>query len=113
MKIGRVFPDLLTGLGTAASVEEGLALTLRRLVRLTGARAGALTYQPPRGERVTVTAGPRRFAASIKEGKGEPSKGIKTRIPLGAPRRALGALTLVARGRAGVTLPSGFGRELG
>ncbi|HET7342425.1 MAG TPA: hypothetical protein VFL90_13270, partial [Methylomirabilota bacterium] len=63
MKIGRVFPDLLTGLGTAHSVQEGLLLTLRRLVRLTGAEAGALTYQPPRGPRLAVTAGPRAALA--------------------------------------------------
>ena len=42
MKNGRVFSDLLTVLGTAASLEQGLALTLRRLVRLGGATAGAL-----------------------------------------------------------------------
>src|SRR5204863_8950397 len=56
MKIGRVFPDLLRGLGTAASVEDGLRLTLRRLVRLTGADGGALRFQPPRGRALTVVA---------------------------------------------------------
>ena len=49
MKIGHVFPDLLRGLGTAASVEDGLRLMVRRLVRLTGAEGGALRFQPPRG----------------------------------------------------------------
>jgi len=49
MKIGRVFPDLLTPLATADSVAEALAQTLARLVRLAGADAGALAFRPARG----------------------------------------------------------------
>src|SRR2546428_519648 len=41
MTIGRAFPDLLTPLSSAASVEEGLAQTLGRLVERTGAAARA------------------------------------------------------------------------
>ena len=116
MKTGRVFPDLLTGLGSAASVEEALALTLRRLLRLTGAEAGALTYRPPRGERVAVTAGARWARALLGRADGGRSipKGVRaSRTRLGAPRRDVGELTLAARGRAGVALPGPFGRELG
>ncbi len=64
MKIGRVFPDLLTPLGTAGSVEEGLVRTLSRLVRLTGSSAGALVFRPPRAAPVVVTAGTRRLSAA-------------------------------------------------
>ena len=47
MKIGRVFPDLLTPLTRAASVEEGIERALTRLVGLTGATGGALLFRPP------------------------------------------------------------------
>ena len=50
MKIGRVFPDLLTPLGAAASIEDGLTLTLKRLLALTDAVAGALAFRPPSDE---------------------------------------------------------------
>ena len=46
MKIGRLFPDLLTTLGRAASPEAGFAFTLRRLVALSGATAGGLVFRP-------------------------------------------------------------------
>src|SRR5712691_6465363 len=65
MTIGRVFPDLLTPLSSAASVEEGLAQTLRRLVELTGAAAGALVFTPPREAPIVVTAGGRRPPAEL------------------------------------------------
>jgi two-component system, NtrC family, sensor kinase len=129
MKIGRVFPDLLRGLGTAASVEDGLRLTVRRLVRLTGADGGALRFQPPRGAPLSVTAtgrggpaleaglrallthdGPRRPAAR------EPgARAVVRRATLGAPGRPVGELVLSgpARGLRRLTLPPGFGRELG
>jgi hypothetical protein len=42
VKPGRVFSELITVLGTAASLEQGLALTLSRLVRWGGASAGVL-----------------------------------------------------------------------
>ena len=56
MKIGRVFLDLLSPLSADIPFEEGLTRTLRRLVRITGAAAGLLAFQPPRGHLVTVTA---------------------------------------------------------
>ena len=46
VKIGRLFPDLLATLGGAASSEAGFARTLKRLVALSGARAGALRFRP-------------------------------------------------------------------
>jgi GAF domain-containing protein/nitrogen-specific signal transduction histidine kinase len=66
MKIGRVFPDLLTPLGSAASIEDGLARTLRRLVKLTGASAAALVYRPPRERPIVVTAGARALSPSLQ-----------------------------------------------
>src|SRR2546428_10372077 len=60
MTIGRAFPDLLTPLSSAASVEEGLAQTLDRLVERTGAAAGALVFTPPHEAPIVVTAGGRR-----------------------------------------------------
>ena len=42
MKIAHVVADLLTSLSTATSVQSGLDLALRRLLRLSGADAGAL-----------------------------------------------------------------------
>src|SRR5688500_20357008 len=56
MKIGGVFPDLLTPLGAADSIEEGLSRTLRRLVALTGARAAALAFRPERERPIVVTS---------------------------------------------------------
>ncbi|MBI1735547.1 MAG: GAF domain-containing protein [Candidatus Rokubacteria bacterium] len=138
MKIGRVFPDLLTPLGAAASIDDGLARTLRRLVALTGARAGALVFRPPRDRRIVVTAGAKdaglrawlvarmdRVPARPRVGSVEMPggrSGILLSVPLGAPRRPVGHLLLVApargaraRGRrlARTTLPAGFPRELG
>src|SRR3989442_7721350 len=57
MTIGRAFPDLLTPLSSAASVEEGLAQTLGRLVELTGAAAGAPGFTPPHEAANRATAG--------------------------------------------------------
>src|SRR3990172_7136206 len=62
MKIGRVFPDLLTPLTTAASVEGGLRRALVRLVGLPGAAGGALLSRPPREAPLVVTAGAGRLA---------------------------------------------------
>ena len=44
MKIGRLFPDLLATLGRASSPEIGVARGIKRLVTLTGASAGRLTF---------------------------------------------------------------------
>src|SRR2546428_3581435 len=66
MTIGRAFPDLLTPLSSAASVEEGLAQTLDRLVERTGAAAGALVFTPPHEAPIVVTAGGRRPPAELR-----------------------------------------------
>jgi hypothetical protein len=131
MTPARVVPDLLTPLATAASLGEGLGLTLRRLVRLTGASAGALSFRPPRGEPIAVTvgapdgadgalralvsepaAGARRAAGLL--GRGRRERTAVRRLALGAPPRPVGALALVGRPRTlrRVALPGGFGREL-
>ena len=132
MKIGRVFPDLLRGLGTAASVEDGLRLTVRRLVKLTRADGGALRFQPPRGRALVVVVTRREDAAlearlralvtGVREGahraaptrEGGP-RALVRRVGLGAPRRPVGDLALGGSPRAlrRLTLPGGFGRELG
>src|SRR2546428_8493198 len=65
MTIGRAFPDLLTPLSSAASVEEGLAQTLDRLVERTGAAAGALVFTLPHEAPIVVTAGGRRLPAEL------------------------------------------------
>src|SRR2546429_5079064 len=68
MTIGRAFPDLLTPLSSAASVEEGLAQTLDRLVERTGAAAGALVFTPPHEAPIVVTAGGRRPPPELRAG---------------------------------------------
>jgi len=127
-----VSPDVLTPLATAVTLEEGLRLTLRRLVRLTGASAGALAFRPPRGEPVVVlaggpggataalrelvsgtAAGARRAAAVLAHGRRE--RLTVRRWSLGTVVQPRGALALVGRGRPQrpLALPDGFGRELG
>src|SRR6266403_1335373 len=102
------FADLLTPLVGAPSIEEGLARTLRRVVALTGAAAGAVVFSPPYAKPIAATAGPRHLTR-------DPSGRHVVQIPLGASTRPVGRLTLVGRGRAlrRAALPPGFGRELG
>src|SRR3989442_14956011 len=106
MTIGGAFPDLLTPLSSAASVEEGLAQTLGRLVELTGAAAGALVFTPPHEAPIVVTAGGRRPPAELgawlrAEGqtpaggggvppRGPPRGGRGGGAPPGAPPRRAG-----------------------
>src|SRR5262245_66611683 len=67
MKIAHVVADLLTSLSTATSVPAGLDVALQRLLRLSGAEAGALEFDPPRGEPVVVVAaGPRGLSPEIE-----------------------------------------------
>src|SRR5262245_59417276 len=67
MKIAHVVADLLTALSTATSVPAGLDVALQRLLRLSGAEAGALEFDPPRGEPVVVVAaGPRGLAPELE-----------------------------------------------
>jgi len=102
------FADLLTPLVGAPSIEEGLARTLRRVVALTGAAAGAVVFSPPHAKPIAATAGPRHLTRDA-------SGRHVVQIPLGASTRPVGRLTLVGRGRAltRAALPPGFGRELG
>lgn len=113
MKIRRPFPDLLTPLGTAASVEAGLARTLRRLVALTGASAGALAFRPPRRAPIVVTHRSHRRAPSgaalrdlvavaMPRGARVTGRGrdVVMSMPLGAPAHPVGALALVGAPRA-------------
>jgi GAF domain len=58
MRPERVFLDLLTPLGAAATIEDGLALTLRRLLVRTDTVAGALAFRPPSAG--LAANGPRR-----------------------------------------------------
>jgi len=133
VKIGRVFLDLLTPLGTAVSMEEGLALTLRHIVDLTGALGGALAFRPPRGQPVVVIrdrALPRPGRDWLGAATRVPGRGtwlgptprrdrgprlVGLRVPLGSGRKAVGELILVGHPRAlgRSTLPGGFARELG
>ena len=59
MRKGRVFLDLLTPLDADISIDEGLRRMLRRLVRITCAKAGLLVFDPPRASRLMVTASTR------------------------------------------------------
>jgi two-component system, NtrC family, sensor kinase len=132
MKIGSVFPDLLTPLDTTASLDDTLARALRRLVRLTGATAGALVFRPQRQPAVSavvaasrplrewvtrvVVAGPPRSARvrPLKADGGRPAT-VLLETPLGLPRAPVGALALLGpRSRLrSDALPRAFPRELG
>jgi GAF domain-containing protein len=133
--IGNASADLLAPLTAAASLEEGLARALARLVEATGAQAGALVVRPPRDEAVVVTAGARRLPRGLRTWlvatAKTPARALAVarvappgwrrgraaallRAPLGGPRRAAGELLLL--GRPGTltraTLPRGLQREL-
>ena len=60
MKIGRLFPDLLATLGHVVSSEAGFTRTLKQLVTLSGARAGALRLRPLDAAAIDVVVGARR-----------------------------------------------------
>ena len=138
MKIGRLFPDLLATLGGATSTEAGFAGTLKRLVALSGARAGAMRFRPSDGAPIDVVVGARRGSALDRwlRARLEPSRrGVRLEKPeempagargrdvvvlaaaLGAPARPLGGLVLLgpagARGLTRQTLPPTFPREFG
>jgi PAS domain S-box-containing protein len=125
----RAVPDLLTPLATAASLDEGLGVTLRLLVRVTGATAGAVGFRPPRGEPIVQVhgagseteevlralvsgSGPALRRAAVVLGRG--TRVVVRRLVLGGPRRPVGALVLVGSPRAlrRLALPPGFGRAL-
>ncbi|HVG79688.1 MAG TPA: GAF domain-containing protein [Patescibacteria group bacterium] len=129
MKIAHVVADLLTSLSTATSVQSGLDLALRRLLRLSGADAGALEFDPPRGEPIVVVAGGarglsdeleaillnvvspvaspdgavtdrrRRRAAGSSRGARARPGAMVRRIALGPTRRPVGRLVLIGSAR--------------
>jgi signal transduction histidine kinase/putative methionine-R-sulfoxide reductase with GAF domain len=119
----RVFPDLLRPMSTAASLEAGLARTLRRIVRLTGAAGGALVFRPPRREPVAVTvagsvAPPvRDWLAALAAGRGPRRPDVAgaraLRLALGAPPHPVGELVLIGGRRRAPQVPPDFPRELG
>ncbi|PYM90898.1 MAG: hypothetical protein DME04_21145 [Candidatus Rokuibacteriota bacterium] len=136
MRLGRASSDLLTPISTAASVEEGLAVTLGRVVRLSGAVAGALAFRPRREQPIVVVGGARRTPAALRRWlatlaatparrarrsrvvppgapRGRPTALL--RMPLGAPGRRVGELVLLGRpGRPRpAPLPGPVSRELG
>jgi signal transduction histidine kinase len=136
MKIGSVFPDLLTPLETTASIDDKLARTLRRVVKLTGATGGALVFRPRRQPPVHASVGAPRPPAVLRDWLARALTGVSPRslrvrpvpgdggrrsqaalleAPLGPPGAPVGALALVgpaSRLRGGV-LPRAFPRELG
>src|SRR6266545_1637985 len=80
MKIGRLFSDLLAALGRSASPETGFALALKRLIALTGARAGALRFEPGRGAVLDMIVGARKaspLAGWLTARLDEPTRGIR------------------------------------
>jgi PAS domain S-box-containing protein len=132
MKIGSVFPDLVTPLDPSASIEDTLARALRRVVKLTGAAAGALVFRPQGRSPIGVTAGPaRRLADWLERARvAAPPRGLRVRpltgaaarrgailleAPLGPPRSPVGALALIgpASWRRRAVFPRAFPRELG
>ena len=131
MKIGSVFPDLLTPLDAAASIDDTLVRTLRRVVKLTGATAGALVFRPPRQQPLGVGVGaPRRLANWLARAGTAPPRSLRVRpakgdgarwgtvlleTPLGPPRSPLGALALTGPSSwlRRTVFPAAFPRELG
>jgi two-component system, NtrC family, sensor kinase len=136
VKSGRELRDLTTPIFAAPTVAEGLSTTLRRLVGLTGAMAGALAFRPPALEPVVVTAGARRSPAALRQWlrtlaatpvvrqqltrvipPGAPPSGTAAllRRPLGAASRRVGELVLLGRvGRlTSAALPADLSDELG
>jgi two-component system, NtrC family, sensor kinase len=139
MKIGRFFSDLLAALGRSASPETGFALALKRLVALTGARAGALRFEPGRGSALDMIVGARKdspLAGWLIARLGEPTRGIRLRrlgepppgwsgrqpavllrATLGDAASPAGRFVLIGpggrRGLGATTIPAGFPREFG
>src|SRR6266542_1433486 len=139
MKIGRLFSDLLAALGRSASPETGFALALKRLIALTGARAGALRFEPGRGAVLDMIVGARKaspLAGWLTARLDEPTRGIRLsrlgepppgwsgrqlavllRTTLGDAASPAGSLVLIGpggrRGLCASTIPAGFPREFG
>jgi two-component system NtrC family sensor kinase len=119
----RVFPDLLRPLSAAASLEVGLARTLRRIVRETRALGGALVFRPPRREPIAVVAVRgvarplREWLRAVAAGRAPRRPdlaGVRVlRLPLGTGPNVVGELVLAAGRRRAPRLPPDFPRELG
>ena len=117
--------DLLRPLSTAASLEAGLARTLRRILGLTGAGGGLLHFRPPRRAPVVatvVTGLPRSLrdwitaTAAGTAPRRPPGRDVSVvRVPLGTPRHPVGELVLVGEPgrRRRPRVKREFGRELG
>src|SRR5206468_10896854 len=103
MRLGRMAPDLLTPISAAASVEEGLAETLGRVVRVSGAAAGALAFRPRREPPIVVASGARRTPAALRRWlvalAATPARGRRgvRVVPPGGSRAARGAAPDAAR----------------
>jgi two-component system NtrC family sensor kinase len=135
MKIGRLFPDLLATLGRASSPEVGVARGIKRLVALTGASAGRLTFSGGPGPSIDLLAGarpgsalavwlherdatpPRRIRIeTLREpppGWKGPGRPLLLSAALGPPAHPLGALLLLGRQFRRGALPSSFPLEFG
>ena len=135
MRIDAASTRVLAALGSGASLEEGLSRALELLVRLTRARAGALSFVPPRGARVSITAGPRLSpaldrwlrevlaapkrapASPSPPGSKESSRPAVLQVPLGPESRPVGRLLLLSiAGPHGLdrnTVPVAFARAFG
>jgi two-component system NtrC family sensor kinase len=134
VRTGREPHDLVTPILAAPSVAEGLASTLRRVIELTGATAGALALRPRGQEPIVVTASARRAPSALREWlttlsatlaprpeltrvmpPGAATPGALLRTPLGTANRRVGELVLL--GRVGKltasTLPADLPQEIG
>ena len=135
MKNGRALRDLVTPIVSAPTVAEGLATTLRRVVDLTGATAGALTLRPRCQEPIIATAVTGRAPGGLRDWlttvaatpaarpqltriapPGAPRSGTSAllRTPLGAASRRVGELVLVGRvgSLTAASLPADLSQEL-
>ena len=136
MKNERALRDLVTPIFSAPTVADGLVTTLRRVVELTGATAGAIAFRPRCQEPIVVTAGAKRSPAALREwlddgrgdARGSPAAharrsagraaewrvGVAPDAARPASRR-VGELVLVGRvgGLEATALPADLPQELG
>ncbi len=126
----------MTPIVSAPTVAEGLATTLRRVVHLTGATAGALTLRPRCQEPIIATAVTGRAPGGLRDWlttvaatpaarpqltrivpPGAPRSGTSAllRTPLGAASRRVGELVLLGRvgSLTAASLPADLSQELG
>ncbi|HEU4440185.1 MAG TPA: GAF domain-containing protein [Methylomirabilota bacterium] len=138
MKIGRLFPDLVATLGHAVSSEAGFTRTLKQLVTLSGARAGALRLRPLDAAAIDVVVGARRGSSLdrwLRDRLDHVPRGLRLeKLPapppgfrghdgtllsaaLGDAAHPAGGLVLVGpggpRGLTRDTIPRSFTREFG